>query len=88
MASLGVGDRELPVLVEEPGARSSSGYTGLYHFALLVPDRPDLARWLAHAARTRVPLVGLPDHFVSEAVYLPDPNGHGSQARPPWVTST
>jgi catechol 2,3-dioxygenase len=76
-ASLGVGGRELLVLVEEPGARSGAGYTGLYHFALLVPDRPDLARWLAHASRDRVPLVGLSDHFVSEAIYLSDPDGHG-----------
>ena len=37
----------------------------------------DLARWLAHAARERVPLVGLADHFVSEALYLSDPDGHG-----------
>ena len=41
--SLGAGGRELLVLVEEPGARPSAGYTGLYHFALLVPTRPDLA---------------------------------------------
>src|SRR6185312_9800435 len=53
------------------------GYSGLYHFALLVPERTDLARWLAHAARDRVPLVGLSDHFVSEALYLSDPDGHG-----------
>src|SRR5204863_9365893 len=53
------------------------GYTGLYHVALLVPTRPDLARWLAHAARERVALTGLSDHFVSEAIYLDDPDGHG-----------
>ena len=76
-ASLGAGGRELVVLVEEPAARSSAGYTGLYHFALLVPLRADLASWLAHAARDRVPLVGLSDHFVSEALYLSDPDGHG-----------
>jgi catechol 2,3-dioxygenase len=44
---------------------------------LLVPRRVDLARWLAHAARDRVALVGLSDHFVSEALYLSDPDGHG-----------
>jgi catechol 2,3-dioxygenase len=76
-ASLGVGERELLVLVEEPGATSSYGYTGLYHFALVVPERRDLARWLARAARERIPLVGLSDHFVSEAIYLADPDGHG-----------
>ena len=65
------------MLVEEPGARPSHGYTGLYHFALLVPKRRDLARWLAHAGRDGVSLTGLSDHFVSEAIYLRDPDGHG-----------
>jgi catechol 2,3-dioxygenase len=76
-ASLGTGDRELLQLVEKPGARPAGGYTGLYHFALLVPERADLARWLAHAARDRHPIVGLSDHFVSEAIYLSDPDEHG-----------
>jgi catechol 2,3-dioxygenase len=76
-ATLGSGRRELVVLVEEPGARSGTGYSGLYHIALLVPERPQLASWLAHAARDRVPLVGLSDHYVSEALYLSDPDGHG-----------
>jgi catechol 2,3-dioxygenase len=76
-AKLGVGERELLVLVEEPGARPAAGYAGLYHFALLVPERVDLARWLTHAGRDRIQLVGLSDHFVSEALYLADPDGHG-----------
>jgi catechol 2,3-dioxygenase len=75
--SLGAGGRELLVLVEEPGVRPAAGHTGLYHFALLVPRREELAGWLAHAARDGVPLVGLSDHFVSEALYLSDPDGHG-----------
>ena len=76
-ASLGVSGFELLVLVEDPGALPAHGHTGLYHFALLLPQRADLARWLAHAARDQVRLVGLSDHFVSEAVYLSDPDGHG-----------
>jgi catechol 2,3-dioxygenase len=76
-ASLGVGGRELLGVVEETGARPATGHSGLYHFALLLPERVDLARWLAHAARDRVPLVGLSDHFVSEALYLSDPDAHG-----------
>ncbi|HET8756012.1 MAG TPA: VOC family protein [Solirubrobacteraceae bacterium] len=76
-ARVGVGDRALVVLEEQRGARRGTGYTGLYHFALLVPERVDLARWLAHAARRRVPLAGMADHFVSEALYLTDPDGHG-----------
>jgi catechol 2,3-dioxygenase len=75
--ALGSGGRELLGLVEEPRAQPARGRTGLYHFALLVPARVDLARWLAHAARDRVALAGLSDHFVSEALYLSDPDEHG-----------
>jgi catechol 2,3-dioxygenase len=75
-ASLGT-DRELVRVVEEPGAQPDHGHTGLYHVALLVPDRPSLARWLAHAARDGVELQGLSDHAVSEAIYLRDPDWHG-----------
>ena len=76
-ASLGSDGRELLALVEEPGARPAHGFTGLFHLALLVPERPALAAWLAHAGRDRVSLQGLSDHFVSEAIYLGDPDGHG-----------
>jgi catechol 2,3-dioxygenase len=77
-ASLGAaGGSELLVLVEEKGAGPSHGYTGLFHFAILVPERADLARWLAHAGRDGVDLTGLSDHYVSEALYLRDPDGHG-----------
>jgi catechol 2,3-dioxygenase len=75
-ASLGT-DTEVLRFVEEPGAQPDTGHTGLYHVALLVPDRPSLARWLAHAARDRVQLTGLSDHAVSEAIYLRDPDHHG-----------
>jgi catechol 2,3-dioxygenase len=76
-ATLGVGGEDLLVIFERSGARPVRGYCGLYHFALLLPARADLARWLAHAARDRVSLVGMADHFVSEAIYLSDPDGHG-----------
>jgi catechol 2,3-dioxygenase len=75
-ASLGT-DTELVRFVESPGAQPADGHTGLYHVALLVPDRPSLARWLAHAARDQVGLEGLSDHAVSEAIYLRDPDRHG-----------
>jgi catechol 2,3-dioxygenase len=74
---LGTGETPLVHLVEEPGVTPSVGYTGLFHIALRVPQRADLARWLAHAAASRVPLGGMSDHFVSEAIYLTDPDGHG-----------
>jgi catechol 2,3-dioxygenase len=75
-ASLG-GDSELLVLHEVPGASPAPRNTGLFHFALLVPERRDLAAWLAHAVREQVPLTGVSDHFVSEALYLRDPDEHG-----------
>jgi catechol 2,3-dioxygenase len=43
-ATLGTEERELLVLVEEPGAQPAPRTTGLYHFALLLPERADLAR--------------------------------------------
>src|SRR3954470_3105466 len=77
LARLSAGGDGLLVLYEEPGARPVQGHTGLYHYALLVPERQDLARWLAYVAQERVRLTGLSDHDVSEAIYLRDPDGHG-----------
>jgi catechol 2,3-dioxygenase len=76
-ARLGAGGEDLLVLAEQRGARPADGYAGLFHFALLVPERADLARWLLHAVRDGVTLTGLSDHDVSEALYLRDPDHHG-----------
>jgi catechol 2,3-dioxygenase len=76
-ARLGAGGEDLLVLTEQPGAAPAEGYAGLFHFALLVPERRELARWLEHASRDRVALTGLSDHYVSEAIYLRDPDHHG-----------
>jgi catechol 2,3-dioxygenase len=75
-AELGT-DTPLVRFVEEPGVRSAQGFTGLFHVALLVPDRASLGRFLAHAVREQIPLTGLSDHVVSEAIYLRDPDYHG-----------
>ena len=75
-AELGT-DTPLVRFVEEPGARPAQGFTGLFHVALLVPDRPSLGRFLAHTVRDQIPLTGLSDHVVSEAIYLRDPDYHG-----------
>jgi catechol 2,3-dioxygenase len=53
------------------------GTTGLYHFAILFPDRPSLARAVRRVLEHGVPLEGAADHGVSEAVYLRDPDGNG-----------
>ena len=76
-ATLGAGSTRLLELVELPGAQPAPGRTGLFHFALLLPDRRSLAHWLAHAVRARVRLAGASDHCVSEAIYLSDPDRHG-----------
>ena len=76
-AVLGTAERTLLVLHEESGVPPAGRHTGLYHFALLVPERGELAAWLAHAGRDGVPMTGMSDHYVSEALYLRDPDGHG-----------
>jgi len=53
------------------------GSTGLFHFALLLPTRPDLAQALRRLADARWPLSGASDHLVSEALYLSDPDHNG-----------
>jgi catechol 2,3-dioxygenase len=50
---------------------------GLYHQAILMPDRKSLATALARVAGARWPLTGASDHLVSEALYLSDPEGNG-----------
>jgi catechol 2,3-dioxygenase len=51
--------------------------TGLFHLAVLVPDRAELARSLRRIAETGWRLTGASDHLVSEALYLNDPEGNG-----------
>ena len=57
--------------------RRAHGTTGLYHFALLLPSRRELANALARLASTGTTLTGVADHGVSEALYLDDPEGNG-----------
>ena len=76
-ARLGAGGEDLLVLTEQAGAQPAEGFSGLFHFALLLPSRRDLGGWLVHAARDRVQLTGMSDHRVSEALYLRDPDYHG-----------
>ena len=91
-AVLGAGARDLLVLYESADAQPAPRTTGLYHFAILVPSRLDLARTLRHLAIRRTPMQGFSDHLVSEAIYLADPDGNGIEVyrdRPraewPWV---
>jgi len=54
-----------------------AGTTGLYHFAILFPDRAALATTVRRLLERGIPLEGASDHGVSEAVYLRDPDGNG-----------
>ncbi|MBI1877710.1 MAG: VOC family protein [Chloroflexi bacterium] len=76
-AYLGAGGPDLLLLTERPGARAVSGVTGLYHFAILTPSRLALAQSLRHLAETRTQVQGFSDHWVSEAIYLSDPDNNG-----------
>jgi catechol 2,3-dioxygenase len=71
-------DRELVVLHEHAGARPSArrGRTGLFHFAILLPDRPSLGRFVKHLGDIGA-AAGAGDHLVSEAFYLQDPDDLG-----------
>lgn len=75
--ALGVGDEDVLVLHEEPGARPAGRHSGLYHVALLYPSRLELARAGLRVAASGVPIDGASDHGTHEAIYLPDPDGNG-----------
>ena len=76
-AYLGAGQTDLLALHENPEAKRAPRTSGLYHFAILVPSRLELARALRRLAEAEWPLQGFADHLVSEAIYLPDPDGNG-----------
>jgi len=76
-ARLGAGGPDLLVLWQCETAPRVRGTTGLYHFAILVPSRADLARSLRRLVETETVLQGAADHGVSEALYLADPDGNG-----------
>lgn len=79
-AVLGAHGDDTPIveLRERKGARTvpRRGLLGLYHFAVLLPDRASLGRFLSHLGALGVP-AGMSDHLVSEAIYLQDPDNLG-----------
>jgi len=78
LALLGADERPLIELVGRPEAPvRPRRTTGLFHLAILVPSRLDLARALRRILRTGWSLSGASDHLVSEALYLADPEGNG-----------
>jgi catechol 2,3-dioxygenase len=80
-------------LHEQKGIRPvpRHGRLGLYHFAILLPDRSSLGRFVAHLAEIGA-YAGSADHLVSEALYLADPDGLGIEVyadrpRAQWKTN-
>lgn len=70
-------EQPLVTLHARPGVtRARRGAFGLYHFAILLPERSALGRFAAHLASLEV-RIGMADHLVSEALYLGDPDGLG-----------
>ncbi len=86
-------DEPLIELLEHPGAHAvpRRGRLGLYHYAILLPDRASLGRFVRHLAALGAP-AGMSDHLVSEAIYLTDPDGLGIEVyadrpRSEWRTN-
>ena len=78
VTALGTGEGPLVELLSEPDAPARPPRTtGLFHLALLVPTRADLARALRRVFEAGWHLSGASDHLVSEALYLSDPEGNG-----------
>lgn len=77
-ATLAASGDDAPLLELEGGATpgSRAPRLGLYHVAILLPDRAALGRFVAHLSALGV-RAGAGDHFVSEAIYLEDPDGLG-----------
>jgi catechol 2,3-dioxygenase len=74
-AGLGNGREDLLLLSEVPGTIRYQGSTGMYHFALLVPDRKELARVIARLYQMQIPNSPT-DHVISKTTYLNDPDGN------------
>src|SRR5262245_9622229 len=78
MSTADSSDGTVVELVGDPDAPPRPrGTSGLFHLAILVPSRPDLARALQRVAEAGWRLSGASDHLVSEALYTSDPEGNG-----------
>ncbi len=76
-ALFGAGGRPLVGLIEARNAPARRRAPGLYHLALLLPDRAHLGAFLQHTVNVNARLQGASDHGVSEAIYLADTEGNG-----------
>lgn len=77
-AHLSANEKDILIeLIEDVHAKPLGLTQGLYHFALLLEKRSELATVIKHLVDKRYPISGASDHGVSEAIYLDDPDGHG-----------
>ena len=74
---LGAGGKPLVRLIKTDDTSNPKQSYGLYHMALLLPTREDLANVFKHLLNLKIPLVGGADHGYSEAIYLEDLEGNG-----------
>ena len=76
--SLGTETKEIIRLISY-GNEEIKGYdeTNVYHIAYLLPEREDLGNFLRNCVKEQIKLDGVGDHYVSEAIYLTDPEGNG-----------
>ena len=74
---LGAGGKPLVRLIKTDDISNLKQSYGLYHMALLLPTREDLANVFKHLLDLKIPLVGGADHGYSEAIYLEDLEGNG-----------
>src|SRR5574341_2351270 len=75
-AGLGAGGPDLLQLIEEPNVKKYQRVTGLYHFAVLFPNRRELARAIARLFALKYPNYPT-DHIMTKSTYLDDPEGNG-----------
>lgn len=75
--ALGAGRDDLVRLTELRGARRVQGTTGLYHFAVLVPSRWELAHLLRRVVDTHTRIQGIVNHHTHLAIYIADAEGNG-----------
>ena len=67
------------------------GHSGLYHFAILYPNRYELAKAFKILWETKYPIEGASDHGITESIYINDPDGNGielycDRPRDEWPT--
>ncbi|GGA21986.1 VOC family protein [Psychrobacillus lasiicapitis] len=73
-------DGRTPLLIleeQEDSVERPFPSTGLYHFAIIMPDHVSLGNMMLHFAQTKYPMQGAANHQYSDALYLADPDGNG-----------